>query len=87
MTKQSEKQGPAFESRLNHIRVSVWRNMTEGKAWYNVTFTRRFKDGDEWRDSTTFNGLADLAILREALEQARDFIRAEEQSAQLDGSC
>ena len=72
--------GPVFEKRLNHIRVSVWRNVNEGRAWFNAVFTRRFKDGDDWRDSNTFNGLADLALLQEALDLARSYIRREEEA-------
>ena len=72
--------GPVFEKRLNHIRVSVWQNVNEGKPWFNAVFTRRFKDGDEWRDSNTFNGLADLALLQEALDLARAYIRREEET-------
>jgi hypothetical protein len=73
-----KENGPVFERRLNHIRVSVWRNVNEGRPWFNTVFTRRYKDGNDWRDSNSFNGLADLALLQEALEQAREYIRREE---------
>lgn len=72
--------GPVFERRLNHIRVSVWKNITEGKPWFNTVFTRRYKEGNEWRDSSTFNGLADLALLQEALDVARSYIRRQEEA-------
>jgi hypothetical protein len=76
---EMKNDGPVFEKRLNHIRVSVWRNVTDGRPWYNAVFTRRFKDGNEWRDSNAFNGLADLALLHEALDLARNYIRREEE--------
>jgi hypothetical protein len=69
---------PAFTKRLNNVRVTVWANQTDGQFWFSTVFTRRFKDGDKWRDVTTFNGLGDLALLKEAAELACDFIRGRE---------
>jgi len=82
MTKETDnKQRPVFEKRLNHIRVCVWQNVSDGKPWYNVVFTRRYRDGEDWHHTTTFNGLADLALVREAVDLARDFILAAEAGA------
>ena len=76
MTDDSKK--PVFERRLNHIRVGVWANRNEKGTWFNTVITRRYKDGEKWIDSNTFNGLADLALAGEAQRLARDFItRAE----------
>ena len=73
-----EKKKPVFERRLNHIRVSVWANKSEHGAFYNTVIVRRYKDGDEWKDSTSFNGLADLALVSEATRQAQNFITNKE---------
>lgn len=80
MTKtQAEANKPAFETRLNQIRVSVWENAGDnGSRWFNTTITRRYKDGDDWKDTSTFSGLADLALVAEATRLARDFIAEEE---------
>ena len=80
MAKQKKEDGnkPAFEARLNNIRVSVWQNTGENGDWFNTVITRRYKDGDEWKDSNTFNGLADLALVNEANRLAREFIVASE---------
>jgi len=46
---------PAQEFRLGRIRAAVWLNQNgNGEAWHTVTVTRSYKDGDEWRDTTTF---------------------------------
>lgn len=74
----STKDKPAFEKRLNHIRVTVWENQSEGKPWFNTVITRRYQDGTEYKDTNTFNGLADLALVAEAVSLARDFIRQRE---------
>lgn len=69
---------PVFVRRLNGRRVTVWANETDGHTWYSTVFTRHYKEGDKWRDVSTFNGLGDLALLGEAVELARDFIRRRE---------
>jgi hypothetical protein len=71
-----EKNRPTFERRLNGIRVAVWENAAnDGPPWWNVAITRRYKEGEEYRDATTFNGLADLAVVSEAVLLAQQFIR------------
>lgn len=68
------KQTPVYEIRLAHIRVSVWANRSERGTWFNTVVTRRYRDGDEWKDSNSFSGLADLAIVVEGIRLARDYI-------------
>jgi len=70
---------PAFEVRLNHIRCTVWSNTGDnGTTWFNTQITRRYRDGDEWKDSFSFSGLADLTLLAEACRLAKDFIASRE---------
>lgn len=40
---------------------------------HNVTLTRRYKDGDEWKDSSNF-GRDDLLLAAKALDQAHTWI-------------
>lgn len=73
---KKEKTAPAYEARLNHIRVTVWENTgNDGKCWFNTSVTRRYQDGNDWKDATTFNGLADLALVAEGVRMAQEFIR------------
>lgn len=76
------KKQPAFSRRLNHVRVTVWPNVTgtNGNTWYATEVRRRYysESEKEWHDSYSFNGVADLCLVIEALEQARDFIRGQE---------
>ena len=76
--KNETKATPAFDALLNHIRVCVWQNSANGKLWLNTVINRRFKDGDEWKDSNTFSGLGDLALVAEAVKLAQEFIRSKE---------
>ena len=88
-----EKQKPGFEKRLGNIRVAVWQNLAtpkesaEGKTWFNVSLTRRYfdKTSEEWKDAHTFTGLADLAVVKEAVTLAMAWIaRREDDQAQDD---
>ena len=77
---KAETVQPAFEVRLNNIRLSVWRNTSERGDWFNVVPVRRYfdKEGEQWKDSGTFNGLADIALLMEGLRLCRDFLAAQD---------
>jgi hypothetical protein len=60
---------PAYEARIGKIRAAVWENKGEKGVWYNVTVTRSYLDGNEWKDTPSFRPddllavgkLADLA--------------------------
>jgi hypothetical protein len=69
---------PVYEKRLGHIRVE---NVTEGKRWHNVAITRRYRQEDDWKEATTFNGLADLALVGECIARAKDWIARREEEA------
>ena len=73
--KAASTQSPAYEARLNHIRLTVWQNVNKGSSYFNTVITRRYKEGDEWKESCTFSGLGDLALVAEAVSLARDFVR------------
>ena len=77
---------PSFEVRLNAIRVSVWLNHSENGDWFNTVITRRYRDGEDWKETNTFNGLADLALVLEGGRLAREFIADQEFSMQHDGA-
>jgi hypothetical protein len=75
MTKEKNAPTPAYEARLNHIRLTVWENVNKGTSYFNTVITRRNKEGDEWKESCTFSGLGDLALVGEAVRLAREFVR------------
>ncbi len=66
---------PAYAKRVGSIRVTVWQNQTaEGKTFFNSSLVRRYKDGDEFKESNSLNGLADIASAMFALNAAAKFI-------------
>jgi hypothetical protein len=59
----SEKNGPIKEIRAGYLRASIWRHERgDGTFWHNVSFSKNYKDGDEWKRTNNF-GLEDLPAI------------------------
>ena len=86
----NNKQKPCFEARIGTIRLALWDNQTaDGRHWYSAAPTRRYfpdANSKEAKYASTFNGVADLVLLREAINQAIDFLknRAAEANGQVE---
>ena len=48
------KTRPTHELRLGSLKAAVWRNDTEAGVRYNVTFSRLYKEGDQWKSTESF---------------------------------
>jgi len=75
-TQQQErrsKKRPVHELRLGRIRAAIWENSTQNGTRHNVTVSRLYKDGDEWKDSTSF-GRDDLPLLAKVADLAHSWI-------------
>ena len=70
---ENGKQRPAHEIRLGRIKATIWANLNDNGTWYNVTLSRNYKDGDEWKSSESF-GRDDIPLVIKALDRAQDFI-------------
>jgi hypothetical protein len=79
MPRQQEKNRPAHEVRYGHVKAVIWRNETPNGHMYNVTVARLFKDGDEWKASSSF-GHDDLLVLAKALNDAHTWIQLQKDS-------
>lgn len=76
-----ERLKPVHEIRLGRIRASIWVNQSEdGHAWFNVTVSRLYKDGDRWRDSAGY-GREDLPLVAKVADMAYAWIWAHEDAA------
>lgn len=69
---------PTHEVRLGSIKAAVWSNPTETGVRHNVTFSRLYKDGDNWKSSDSF-GLQDLLVVAKVADQAHSWIHQKEQ--------
>ena len=68
-----EKTKPVHEVRLGRIRAAIWENETQNGTRHNVTVSRLYKDGDQWKDSTSF-GREDLPVVCKVLDMAHTWI-------------
>jgi hypothetical protein len=67
------KTQPVHEVRFGSIKATVWENMIGEGIKYNVTFSRIYKDGQEWKASESF-GRDDLLVVAKAADQAHTWI-------------
>lgn len=69
-----EKKQPVKKFRLGLIKAAIWINSSEkGRTWHNVTVSRLYKDGDDWKESSSF-GRDDLPVVGKVLDQAHTWI-------------
>ena len=62
MENESMLKKPVHEVRLGRIKAAIWENETQNSTLHNVTLSRLYKDGDQWKDSTSF-GRDDLPLV------------------------
>ena len=65
---------PVHEIKLGRVRASIWTNVGHLQSvWFNVSISRVYRDGDEWKTTTSF-GRDDLPIVAKAAELAYGWI-------------
>lgn len=70
-TKQAAR--PVHECKLGRIKAAIWENATQHGSRHNVTVSRLYRDGEEWKDSTSF-GRDDLLLVAKVVNQAHSWI-------------
>ena len=68
-----DKNKPVQSLRYGALEAAIWANETPNGTLYNVTFARRYKDGEEWKSSDSF-GRDDLLVLAKLADQAHSWI-------------
>jgi hypothetical protein len=54
----------------NGIRASIWENQSKhDRTWYSVSITRTYRDGDDYKDTTSFRR-DDLLFVAKASDMA-----------------
>jgi len=66
---------PVHEVRLGRIKATIWENETQQGTRHNVSITRIYKDGNSWKDSTSF-GRDDLPLVTKIADIAHTWIYA-----------
>jgi hypothetical protein len=64
---------PSHVVRYGGIKAVIWQNQTSNGPMYNVTVARTYKDGEEWKESSSF-GADELLTLAKALNEAHTWI-------------
>lgn len=67
------KEKPVQEVRMGSIKAAIWRNNTPSGVRFNVTFSRLYKDGDDWKATDSF-GRDDLLVLAKVADRAHSWI-------------
>ena len=58
---------------MGRIRAAIWQNQTDTGVRHNVTISRLYKDGDDWKDTTSF-GRDDLPLVAKVCDLAHSWI-------------
>lgn len=72
----TNKPKPVHEVRLGHIKAAVWRNETEAGVRHNVTFSRLYRDDNQWRSTDSF-GRDDLLVIAKVADLVHSWIFAQ----------
>ncbi|MEM9353656.1 MAG: hypothetical protein AAGA92_11640 [Planctomycetota bacterium] len=70
---ESKKSRPVHEVRVGRVRAAIWENETQNGTRHNVTISRLYKDGDEWKDTASF-GRDDLPLVAKVTDLAHSWI-------------
>ena len=64
---------PISEVRIGRVKAAIWPNRTEGRSRHNVTFSRLYKNGDQWKSTQSFSR-NDLLLLAKVADLAHSRI-------------
>lgn len=64
---------PANEIKLAQVRATIWLNRDGGNAWYSITVSRSYRDGEDWKTTNSFRR-DDLPLVAKATEMAYAWI-------------
>ena len=67
------KARPVHEVRMGRVKAAIWENDTQNGMRHNVTVSRLYKDGEQWKDSTSF-GRDDLPLVSKVVDLAHTWI-------------
>jgi len=74
MAENRSSSRPAHEVRSGLIRAAIWANNTRSGTRYNVTITRLYKSGDDWKSTGSF-GVRDLGDVTRVSVMAEAWVR------------
>lgn len=69
---------PVHEIRLGRIKAAIWKQEGQNGTRFNVTLGRLYKDGNQWKDSSSF-GRDDLPLVAKVADRVHSWIFAQNQ--------
>ena len=60
---------PQITFRSGNISATIWKNGTGSDAWFSVNIVRNYKEGDEWKQGSSFRH-SDLPVVEMLSRQA-----------------
>ncbi len=72
---------PVREIRLGSIKAAIWKNQTEKGVRFNTTFSRLYREGDQWKSTDSF-GRDDLLLLAKVADRAHSWVFEQNQDGQ-----
>jgi hypothetical protein len=70
----SDKAKPVHRISHRGIAVAIWKNEGKKGTFYSVTLKHRIKQGEEWKDSYSYDQ-DDLLLLSELAKEAHAWMR------------
>ena len=74
---------PVHEVRLGAIKATIWKNDTGNGVRYNTTFARLYREGSEWKNTSSF-GRDDLLVVGKVADCAHSWIWEQQQGETAD---
>jgi hypothetical protein len=71
-----QRDKPIHDIRMGAVKVAIWRNETQNGVRYNSTFSKIYRDGNEWKTTESF-GRDELLVLAKVADQAHSWIYAQ----------
>jgi hypothetical protein len=63
---------PVTTIRHGNVKVAIWENESkDGRTFYNATFGRLYRDGDSWRQTSSFRSRDAFNLLLCVVDLAR----------------
>jgi len=64
---------------MGAIKATIWKNDTTNRPRYNTTFTRLYRDENEWKSTGSF-GRDDLLVLGKVADRVHSWICEQHQA-------
>lgn len=64
---------PVQKFSIGNLTANIWENTANDRTFYTVDLQRRYKDGNEWKSTTTLNS-ADLLNAAKLLTRAENWV-------------